>query len=149
MIAMLGCFGGLAVAGVPMLHRPDKQSIRKSEEVLTQAIDTKATRVLLATNSPTLNRFLMKIAFDVSSPQPPVELDSLTWRAATGEPIENELSVIRESDLIVFQNNEALDPPFSNERKSEYEKFTQQLAGNTPTKVLDGLSFYRIPHSSR
>ena len=149
MIAMLGCFCGLAVAGAPMLHRPDKQSIRKSEEVLTEAINAKARRVLLATNSPTLNRFLMKIAFDVSSPQPPLELDSLTWRAATGEPIENELIVIRESDLVVFQNNEALDPPFSNERKSEYEKFTQELAGNTPSKVVDGLSFYRIPHRSR
>ena len=90
----------------------------------------------------------MKIAFDVSSPQPSVELDSLTWRAATGEPIEKELNVIRESDLVVFQNNEALDPPFSNERKSDYEKYTQQLAGNIPAKIVDGISFYEIPHSS-
>ena len=148
MLAALGCFCGLAVAGAPTLHRPDKQSISKSEEVLTAAIDAKATRVLLATNSPTLNRFLMKIAFDVSSPQPSVELDSLTWRAATGEPIEKELNVIRESDLVVFQNNEALDPPFSNERKSDYEKYTQQLAGNIPAKIVDGISFYEIPHSS-
>ena len=46
--------------------------------------------------------------------------DALAWNAASSSPIEEDFRHIRESDLVVFQNNEALDSPPTNLRTSEY-----------------------------
>jgi hypothetical protein len=143
-IAAIGTFCCLVAAGVPMLHRPDRQSIRKSEEVVAQAIDSNAKRVVLATDSSSLNSDLLTIAIGISS-RPSLELDTLGWRAAAGRPIEEDFHVIRESDLVVFQDKTAPErPPRTNQRAPEYEQFVQEHTGGVPITVVDDMRFYRI-----
>jgi len=76
----------LVAAGLPMLHRPDRQSIHRAEEVVTQAIDSNAKRVLFATDSSSLNSNLMNVAVGIS-PRPSIESDSLAWDAIFGKSI--------------------------------------------------------------
>jgi hypothetical protein len=47
------------------------------------------------------------------------------------------------ADLIVFQNNEALDSPSTNQRLSEYEQYTGQHFGDAPTKLVNDLRIFR------
>ncbi|MGB9511255.1 MAG: hypothetical protein WBU20_06200, partial [Candidatus Acidiferrum sp.] len=66
----------------------------------------------------------------------------LAWRAISGTPIEDDFRTIDQSDLVVFQNSEALDPPFTNQRVPEYEQYTRQHLGNVPIKIVDGIRIY-------
>lgn len=141
-LAAMLAFCCLVVAGVPMLHRASRQSIDRSEAVLAQAVEFRAKRVLLATDSSTLNDVLMKVAVAVSPSRLSVETDSLAWRAALGWPIEDDFRAIRESDLIVFQNNEDLDSPFTNQRVSQYEQYTREHFGSVPIKAADDIRIY-------
>jgi len=151
-IAAMVTFCCLAAASLPLLHRPDKQSIHKSEEVVAKAIDSDAKRVLLATDSSTLNYNLLRIAIALSS-RPSVEPDTLSWRAAAGTPIEDDFRVIRQSDLVVYQDKSASDlpdpilsifPPATNQRVAEYEQFAQEHLSSVPITVVDDMRFYRI-----
>ena len=141
-IAAIFVFCCLLAASVPMLHRSNIQSIHLSDVVLAQAANSNAKRVLLATDSSTLNNSLMKLAIVVSPLRPQVESDTLGWRAASGIPTDADVPDFRESDLIVFQNNEALDSPITNQRVSLYEQYARQRFGNTPIKVADGIRIY-------
>jgi len=145
-VAAIFVFCCLVAAGVPMLHRANRQSIAKSESVLAQAIESNAKHVLLATDSPSLNYSLIRVAIAVSPLRPPIQLISLDWRAAAGLPIEDDFRDIRESDLVVFQNKEALDPPFTNQRVPEYERYTRRHFG-IPIKIVEGISIYGKYHN--
>ncbi|MGB7493634.1 MAG: hypothetical protein WBR26_00345 [Candidatus Acidiferrum sp.] len=140
-IAAILVFCCLVVAGMPTLHRANRQSIHLSEAVLAQAIESNAHHIVLATDSPSLNFSLMRVAIEASS-RPSVEAYSLAWRAISGTPIEDDFRTIDQSDLVVFQNSEALDPPFTNQRVPEYEQYTRQHLGNVPIKIVDGIRIY-------
>jgi len=141
-IAAIFVFCCSVAAGVPMLHRANRKSIHVPEVVLTQATESHAKRIVLATDSPSLNWDLMRLALEVSSSRPSVEAYSLAWRAASGTPIEEDFRTIGQSDLVVFQNSEALDPPFTNQRVPEYEQYARQEFGDVPIKIADGIRIY-------
>jgi hypothetical protein len=115
--ALVFCY--LVGASVPVPHRAERQSLQRSEAVLGQAIGSNAKHILLATDSPTLNQNLMLLAIVLSPSRPSIETDTLAWPALADLPIADDFRVIRESDLVVFQNKEALNPPFTNRRVSE------------------------------
>jgi hypothetical protein len=137
--ALLLCV--LVLAAIPMRHRPNRECLSESEAVLTHAIQCKAKRVLLATDSSSLNDALMRVAIEISPSRPPVGTATLSWSDGLGRPIEDDFHDIRESDLVIFQNNEALDSPFTNRRVSEYERYARQCFGDAPIKG-DGIRFY-------
>jgi hypothetical protein len=148
-IAAVGVFCCLTAESLPMIHRPDRQSIRKSEEVLAQAISSNARYLLLGTDSKSLNGNLMEVAIAMSS-HPSIEEGTLAWRAASGSPIEDDFRMIRESDLVVFQEKDALvNDPITNQRAAQYEQFAQEHAGGVPIKVVDGIRIYKMNHSSQ
>ncbi len=140
--ALLLCV--LVLAAIPMRHRPNRECLSGSDAVLTYAAQCNAKRVLLATDSSSLNDALMRVVIEVSPSRPPVETATLSWSAGFGRPIEDDFHDIRESDLVVFQNNEALDSSFTNRRVSEYEQCTRQRFGDAPIKVVDGIRIYGI-----
>lgn len=145
-IAAILVFCCLVVAGLPMLHRANRQSIYLPEVVLAQATESNAQRIVLATDSPSLNYSLIRVAIAVSPLRPPIQLIGLDWRAASGLPIEGDFRDIRESDLVIFQDKQALDPPFTNQRVPEYVRYTLQHFG-MPIKVVDGVSIYGKHHN--
>jgi hypothetical protein len=147
-IASIFVFCCLVAAGIPMLRRPDRQSIARSETVLAQAVESNAKRVLLATDSSTLNYSLIKVAMKTSPSWPSIEIIGLDWRAASGLPIEDDFRDIREADLVVFQEMQALDSPFTNPRVPEYERYTQQQFGDSPIKIADDIRIYGKHHNS-
>jgi hypothetical protein len=85
-------------------------------------------------------------AIAVSLSRLPIEIESLSWNAGYGTSIEEDLRHIREADLVVFQNKEALDFPFTNLRAREYEQYTQQHFGEVPMKVINGIRIYKVIH---
>ena len=78
-----------------------------------------------------------------------VETANLVWRAASDSPLENDFRDISKADLIVFQNNEALDSPRTNQRLSEYEQYTRQHFGDAPTKLVNGLGISGVGPNRR
>lgn len=134
-------FCGLLAAGVPTRHRPMRQSLSRCDAVLAQAAKCNAKRIMLATDSPTLNKNLMDLAIQVSAT--PVEIDTLAYRALFGVPIEEDFRGISESDEIIFQDRDASSSPFTNQRVSEYERYTRQV-GYVPIRVGDDLSIYSM-----
>jgi hypothetical protein len=138
----------IVAASIPMLHRADRQSIQKSEEVVDQAIGSNAKHVLLITDSSTLNLELLKIAVEISA-RPSIETSDLSWRAVLGKPIEDDLRTIRESDLTVFQDKGGLDSPFTNLRVPAYEQYIQQHSSDSQMKVVDDINIYSPPHNAQ
>jgi hypothetical protein len=148
-LAAVLVFCCLVTAGVPVLYRAERLSIQRSEAVLAQAARSNARHILLATDSPTLNYNLMILAIALSPSRPSVETATLAWPPLANLPIEDDFRVMQESDLVVFQKEEALDPPFTNRRSLEYERYAQQQARGAPIKVTDDISVYRMSHESQ
>lgn len=140
MAALVFCV--LVLAAIPMRHRLNRECLSASEAVLAQATQSNARHVLLATDSSTLNAALIRIAIEVSPSRPPVQTDTLSWNAAFGRSVEDDFHEIRESDLVVFQNKEALDSSYTNQRVAEYEQYARQHFGDAPIKVTDGVRIY-------
>jgi hypothetical protein len=136
-------FCGLVALSLPMRCRPDRQSLGRCDAVLAETGRCDAKHILLATDSPTLNVDLMNLAIAVSASNSSARVDTLAYRAMYGEPIEGDFRAIRESDQVVFQDRDALYPPFTNQRASEYERYIRQ-AGHVPIKVGDDVSVYSM-----
>lgn len=136
-------FCGLLVVGVPTRHRAMRQSLSRSDAVLAHAAECNAKRVVLATDSPTLNQNLMDLAAEVSPTGASVEIGTLAYRAISGVPVEEDFRAISESDQVVFQDKDALSPPFTNQRASEYERYIRQV-GYVPIRVGNDLSVYSM-----
>ncbi len=134
-------FLGLLIAGVPTEHRPDRQSINRSEAALTQAVNCNARSIILATDSPTLNMDLMDLAREFWTKPSPVNVSTLAYQAMFGAPIKEDLHAIDEADEVVFQDRKELSPPFTNARVSEYEQYVRQ-AGYVPVNVGEDLRVY-------
>jgi len=128
---------------VPTWHRTDRQNLSRCEAVLAQALKCHSRRVVLATDSPTLNKNLMDLANEFWATESPVEVDTLAYQAMSGVPIEADFHAIDEFDQVVFQDRAELSPPFTNQRVSEYERYIQQ-GRYVPVKVADDLTVYSI-----
>ena len=136
-------FFGLLAAGVPTGHRADRQSLIRADAVLAQAAECNANRILLATDSPTLNRELMLLAVAVSSPSVPFDTETLAYQVNLGVPIEQDFRMIGEADMVVFQDKEKLFPAFTNQRVPEYERRIRQ-SGYTLVRIMNDLSVYLL-----
>jgi hypothetical protein len=136
----------LGLAAIPMRLRPNQKCLAASQAVLVEAIQSHAKRVLLGTDSSSLNLSLLNLAIAVSPARYPLMTEALTWNAASGTPIEDDFRHIRESDLVVFQNKEALDSPPTNLRASEYEQYARQQFGDLPLASVEGLRIYGRRH---
>lgn len=107
-------FLGLLAASVPTGHRADRQSLMRADAVLAQALACNAKRIVLATDSPTLNGTLMLLAIDFSPSVAPVQVDDLAYHAVSGVPIEQDFRMIDQADLVVLQDKDSLYPAFTN-----------------------------------
>jgi hypothetical protein len=137
-------FCSLVALGVPTRHRADRQSIRRSDAVLAEAAACNAQNIMLATNSPTLNLPLMRLAVEVSGSRASIKVDqigTLAHQAMDGVPIEQDFHAISKADYVVFQDKDTLSPPFTNVRVAEYEHYVRQL-GYVPTRVGGDISVY-------
>jgi hypothetical protein len=135
-------FGGLVATSVPMRHRPDYQSINRANAVLTHADRCGARDVLLATDSPTLNMDLIDLATKFWTRGDP-EIGTLAYQVMSGAPIQEDLRRIDGADEIVFQDQDELSPPFTNQRVSDYEQHVR-LRGYGPTRIGEDLTVYSL-----
>jgi hypothetical protein len=133
-------FAGLTLAGLPVRFRPDPQSVSRSDAILAKATECGAHRILLATDSPTLNLFLMELS-RVLQGTGRIGSTTLAYSVMTNIPIEKDLERIHESDLVVFQDAAALSPPFTNQRLQQYEQFVKSQ-GHGPFRISADTSLY-------
>jgi len=137
-------FFGLLAASIPTGHRADRQSIVRADAIVAEAARCNAKRIVLATDSPTLNPPLIFLAMEFSPSVAPVELTAaLGWRTVNGVPIEQDFHAIDEADEVVFQDKEKLAPPFTNQRVSEYKRHIRQ-AGYPSVRIMDDMTVYQI-----
>ena len=139
-------FFGLLAAALPMRHRPNWHSLDKSNAVLAAADRWNARRIVLATDSPTLNGYLISLATLFSSES--FSTDTLAFRAMFGAPIEADFRTLREADLVVFQDASGMGPPFTNQRVSEYEQYLKNL-GNSSTRISGDVYGYRLQRANK
>ncbi len=131
----------LAVAA-PTGNRADRESLSRCNLVVSLAARFNAKRILLATDSATLNTNLMKLDCALSGPSFPA-VESIDWSAVSGIPIEADYRTMRESDLVVFQDKAALFPAYTNQRVPQYERYARQN-GSGPISVGKDLNVYRM-----
>lgn len=139
--AALLVFCIFVAAGVPMRHRAKRQSISRPEAVLAKAAARHAHRVLLATDSPTLNWALMQLAVQMSRSGASTEIETLANPTMETAPIQEDFQEISNADQVVFQDQDKLSPPFTNLRVPEYEYYVRQL-GYLPIKVGKDITVY-------
>lgn len=139
-------FCGLLAAGVPMRHRPDQESITRSDAVLAEAAACHAKSILFATDSATLNPNLMHVAIEVSGSGAPVcvdQVDSLTYDAIYSTPIIESFHKIDKADEVVFQDRGNLGAQWPNQRVSEYERYILQRDYH-PARVGGDVTVYTV-----
>ena len=134
-------FCGLLATSVPTGHRAARECLSRADAVLAQAARCDAKRIMLATASRTLNENLMDLAIEVSGAS--VTVGTLAWETMRGVPIEEDFHRISKQDLVVFQDREALSPPFANERVPDYELYIRQ-GRYVPIRVGGDLTVYSM-----
>lgn len=134
-------FCGLLAAAGPTRSRPKWQSFSRCNAVLAKASQLRAGNIILATDSPTLNGQLMMVAGLYAAA--PANIYSLAYSAMSGAPIEQDYRAMSSADLVVFQDRAALNPAFTNQRVSEYERFVRRVAIGS-ARVTDDTSVYLI-----
>jgi hypothetical protein len=127
-------------AGAPTAYLADRASLSRCDVVVTRATQFNAKRVVLATDSATLNLNLMRLDGVLSGPSFP-DIESIDWSAVANVPIEDDYRTMRESDMVVFQDQAALFPAYTNQRVSEYEQYARQN-GRGPIRAGTDLSIY-------
>jgi hypothetical protein len=132
-------FCGLLAAGVPTLYRADRQSLSRIDAVLAEAARCNSKRILLATDSPTMNQCLMNLSMEFSTSK--ASTGTLAYQAVSREPIAEDFRRISESDLVAFQDREVLSPAFTNQRVTEYERYLRQ-GGSVPIRIGGDVSVY-------
>ncbi len=132
-------FLGLLAASMPTRNRPYQQSLADAQAILDQAGRCHAKSVLLATDSPTLNVFLLNLTAQLSSSQ--TSVGTLAYQAMHGAPIQDDFATIDKSDIVVFQDAPRLRPKFTNQRGPQYQQHIQQQ-GLAPTRLGDDLNVY-------
>jgi hypothetical protein len=55
-----------------------------------------------------------------------VTVGTLAYDAVSGVPIEEDSHTISDQDLVVFQDRDALFPPFAAQRVPDYERYILQ-----------------------
>jgi hypothetical protein len=140
-------FCGLVIAATPMLHRPDRGCIARCNAVLAEAAKLNANRILLATDSATLNADLMRLAVAVSAWRDTAVVSSVN--PLYGTSIEQDFQTMRECDLVVFQDERALYPPFTNERAPKYELFAKQLSAGEAFRVGEDVTVYEVNRTAQ
>jgi hypothetical protein len=129
----------LVFALMPLRHRTYQQSLASAEAVLDEASRCNAKNVLLATDSPSLNIFLLNLTSVLSSSQTAIQ--TLAYQAMSGAPIQNDFAEIKTSDLVVFQDAARLRPKFTNQRVPDYERYVRS-ATSTSIRVGDDTTVY-------
>jgi hypothetical protein len=138
-LAAILVFVGLVLAALPTRHRADWQSLSRAEAVLTQAAQCNAKRIVLATDSPTLNIYLLALDLEFSGSG--ASATTLAYQAVSGVPIEDDFRAMSESDMVVFQDARHINPKFSNQRVPEYEGYIRRH-GSDAIRVGDDISIY-------
>lgn len=83
----------------------------------------------------------MDLALEVSPKGPSVKVGTLSFQAISGVPIEADFRAMSQADEVVFQDRDALSPPFTNQRVPEYERYVRQV-GYVPIRVGVDVSVY-------
>jgi len=129
----------LLAASVPTRHRADRRSLDRCEAVLAEALRCNAKSIVIATDSPTMNNSLLGLAMEFSPSR--ASNVTLAYRAMSGVPVAEDFRAMGESDLVVFQDREALRPAFTNQRVPEYEEHIRQT-GVVPVRVANDVLVY-------
>lgn len=129
----------LLTAAVPMRNRPYEWSLAPAEAVLAQANRCGAKNVLLATDSATLNPFLLNLAAELSSSKIPI--DTLAFHAISSVPIQDDFVAMSKSDMVAFQDATRLRLNFTNVRVVEYRQYMQRSSSD-PIRVGDDTTLY-------
>jgi hypothetical protein len=131
----------LLAAGFPSRYRTARHdSLARADAVLAQASRCGDNTLFMATDSPTLNYPLLHLGVDLSGST--TQIRALYWSAFAGSPISEDYRMIRESDLVVFQDDRALSPPFTNLRVPDYRQYISQQSELKPTRIGDDLSAF-------
>jgi hypothetical protein len=135
----------LVAAAVPMRYRLNGESLARSNAVLAQAARCNAKRIILATDSPTLNWNAINLAITVLGLEDSVEISSLPYDNHDNElPVQEGYPTIRKFDQIAFQHTDLLKlNPRYNQRVSEYETYISH-AGYPRVKVYDDVDVYSL-----
>lgn len=131
----------LAIAAAPTRYRDYRQSLIRAEAILAQSQRWGATSVILATDSPTLNAPLLRLALEFSPHGPSV--GTLAYQAISGVPLEDDFRSINQADIVVFQEYQHINPKFTNQRVPEYEAYMRQT-GAVPIRIAEDLYLYRV-----
>ena len=133
----------LISASLPMRAKAQREaSLGRADAVLSRAIRCNDRSIILATDSPTLNSALLGLAASVTELGPGMRIDTIVNSAMDDVPIREDFRVMQNSDMIVFQNDDVLSPPFTNQRVAEYRSFMQSRSDYTHVNIGNDLVAY-------
>jgi len=127
---------------IPVRHRAQRSdSLGRADAVLSQARLCQDSMVLLATDSPTLNGPLVRLASLLTQGSPQIQVSQLVARTELNLPISGDFSLMDQADAVVFQDH-VIYPQFSNARSAEYKRYLEGQSDYRRFKVWDDLDFY-------
>jgi hypothetical protein len=137
----------LVGVAVPTRHRTYRQNLTRAEAILAEAAQSNAKSIVLATDSPTLNVYLLRLTSEFSSSG--ISIGTLAYQAISGVPIEDDLRTMSETDMVIFQDPRHTNPKFTNQRVPQYETYAQRM-GAGRVRIGDDMEMYlmRTPSTS-
>jgi hypothetical protein len=126
----------LCVFAWPSRHRADRgDSLARVDAVLARGSYCGDKAILLATDSPTLNGLLFRVALQLTPGPAATSVRDLTGSSLRGAPFAEDFRAIESSDLVVFQDDRAISPPFTNARVPSYRKYIAEQTAFSSLRV--------------
>jgi hypothetical protein len=89
-----------------------------------------------------LNTLLLSLSTATTNSATSIAVQSLAYSAMDAVPIEKDFGALQQSDQVVFQDDDALSPPFTNSRVSEYRRYIDQRGEYVPIKIWSDVTAY-------
>lgn len=138
-----GVFCIFVAAALPVLHRAERQdTLARADAVLARAVQCHEDSILLATDSPSLNEPLLDLSAALTDGAQPIQIRSVVYSVMARVPLEQDYRAIQDSSQVVFQSDEALSPPFTNQRVPEYRRYIRERNDYIPVKLWSDVIAY-------
>ena len=124
MACMLGC----VLVSIPMAARPQLNYVRDLNALLTQLVEQKVSRVVVATDSPEVNIESLLLAKHIGGKAfSSLTIYTLAYDFMHNKPLTVSYDLISKSDVVIFQKPIPTVPDFTNKYAKEYLAYTMSL----------------------
>jgi hypothetical protein len=107
---------------------------RVNEEIVERPSRRTGFFIVVAVYAICKNKYNLALALELSAFRSQIRVETLAYDDLWQVPLKLDLDKIDESEVTILQDEQSLDPPFTNMRVHDYRTHIREM-GFTPTRI--------------